>query len=64
MRYVLDVVLEPKELAERCNKWGKEEHSVCPVGCPSAVPCPFSKPCRKITETDWEDLKYANFQLD
>ena len=65
MRYVLDVMFEPKKLAEQCNKWGEDEHAVCPVGCPSAVPCPFSKPsCDEITETDWEALLYADFRLD
>lgn len=65
MRYVLDMSGEPQELAEMCNKWGEHEHAFCPVGCPSTVPCPFpDKPCRNVTDTDWEDLLYADFRLD
>ena len=65
MRYVLAMKGEPQELAEQCNKWGRDEYAICPVGFYSAVQCPFpDKPCRNVTDTDWEDLLYADFRLD
>lgn len=61
MKYKLDMIGDSEFLAKQCNEWTCEDKkTACPVGCPSAIPCPFHKDCDEITAEDWEELRHAD----